>query len=86
VNKNIVGRTKQQYRETHKDERKQYRHDNKDKLNEQMKLYYETNKDVLNAKKNIKHACDCGGNYTLSNKSAHFKSIKHQKFVKKQSD
>jgi hypothetical protein len=48
VNKVIVGRTQQDYRNTHKEQRKQYDIDNKDKIKEQHKEYakewYDENK------------------------------------------
>ena len=49
---------------------------------ENQKHYHESNKAKINAKNN----CECGGKYTHKHKSAHFKSIKHQKFVKQQSE
>ncbi len=48
--------------------------------------YYSKNKDVLNAKANAKHTCECGGNYAHKHRSTHFKTLKHQKFVKQQSE
>jgi hypothetical protein len=33
--------------------------------------------------KNIIFNCECGGKYTNTNKSRHFKSIKHQTFIQK---
>jgi hypothetical protein len=48
--------------------------------------YRETNKDVINAKRNKKFVCDCGGNYTYPHRSQHLKTVKHQKFVNEQSE
>ena len=51
INKEIAGRTDKQYREDNKEKieeyAKQYREDNKDKLAEQKKQYYELNKERL---------------------------------------
>ena len=48
-----------------KDQNKQYRDNNKDKIN----------------KKNI---CGCGGKFTNSNKSMHYKTKKHLNYLEKQ--
>ena len=66
INKNVAGRTKQEYRE-----------DNKEKK----KIYYEKNKDIINEQKKEKINCECGGNYTRSVKARHFKTKKHQSFI-----
>ena len=70
LNKNIPGRYDngtQQYQ-------REYRDTNKDKIKE----YRVNNKD----KTNEKFECECGGKYTHSHKSTHFKSTKHQEFIK----
>jgi len=60
----------------------QYYEDNKEAMNEKHKQYYTDNKEAINEKKNIKHNCDvCGGKYTTTGKSAHFKTKKHQKAI-----
>ena len=46
--------------------------------NQNLKEYYIKNKEKLDEKKNTKNICDCGGNYTRSNKAIHFKSKKHK--------
>ena len=69
------------YREDHKEEQKerqnQYRQDHKEELNEKSKKYYYDNQERLTEK----HICSCGGKYTNNNKSTHFKSKKHQKYI-----
>ena len=70
VNKEIAGRT-----------RKEYRDDNKDKIKIQMKEYRAVNKNKINEQSKKKYDCECGGNYIYVNKSRHFKSKKHLKFV-----
>jgi hypothetical protein len=66
--------------------KKQYMIENKDKIVEQRKEYYERTKeqkqeyqksDKVKAWKNTKVECPCGGSYNLSNKSTHFKCVKH---------
>ena len=49
---------------------------------EYKKLYYDVNKDKINIKRNEKYNCECGGKYTRQHKSHHFKSQKHQEFIK----
>ena len=70
INKNIAGRTKQEYG-------KEYYEKNKDKLCEYKKEYYETNKDKINEK----IYCECGGYYTYNHKAKHCKTKKHLNFM-----
>ena len=60
---------------------KEYYNSNKDKCLERMKNYRELNKDELNEKKNTRLTCECGSSYTLSNKSKHLQSKKHNKLL-----
>jgi len=46
------------------------------------KEYREANRDIINKKKREKFTCVCGGKYTRTHKAQHFKSKKHQKFLK----
>ena len=48
---------------------------------EYKKQYREKNIDLIHAKKNEKHDCICGGKYTHSHKSKHFKTIQHQQYL-----
>ena len=84
------------------DEKKQYEKDyhekNKDKLHEYKKEYYKKNIDkLLEDKKEYyrknkdyfqyKHKCECGGCFTIQYKLAHFKTLKHMKYIQeKESD
>ncbi len=45
------------------------------------KQYYQNNMEKIKQHRNVKHNCDCGGKYTTRNKSTHFKSPKHKKFI-----
>jgi hypothetical protein len=45
--------------------------------NEQIKEYYKLNKDKINEK----HICECGGSYSLKNKSTHLKSKRHTTYL-----
>jgi hypothetical protein len=70
-----------EYYEDNKDKKKEYYEDyyevNKDKIKIQMKEYRETNKEKIKQNSNKKYDCECGGKYTQTNKSQHFKSQKH---------
>ena len=67
LNKVVPGRTDKEYREA-----------NKDKI----KIYYDVNKDKINIKRNQMIDCECDGKYTICNKARHFKSTRHQEFIK----
>lgn len=69
-----TGLTKQEYE-------KEYRNDNKDTIKEYMKEYQQTNKDKLFEWKTTKKDCECGGTYTLCNKSQHIKTRKHANYI-----
>ena len=45
------------------------------------KQYQQDNKEKITIKRSIKSVCECSGTYTLSNKSQHFKSKKHQNYL-----
>ena len=77
------------------EQKKEYYHDNKEKLSEQMKEYYVDNKQKLikhskewyvdnKEKLREKHDCECGGKFTTDNKLQHFKTKKHQKYINSQ--
>jgi len=46
-------------------------------------LYNIQNKESIRANKNRKYCCECGCRYTHSNKLKHFKTAKHQNYIKK---
>jgi hypothetical protein len=65
INKNIAGRTKKEYlhnnREKISERKKEYHHNNRDKLTKQMKKYYQNNRDELLEKRKEKITCNiCG--------------------------
>ena len=75
------------YHEKNKDvintKHKDYYVRNKDKLLEDKKEYYRKNKDYFQ----YKHKCECGGCFTIQYKLAHFKTLKHIKYIQeKESD
>jgi hypothetical protein len=76
-NTDKIKQYKKQYRTDNADKIKQYRTDNADKI----KQYRTDNADKIKQYKNEKHNCECGGQYTNTNKSTHLKSKKHQKYI-----
>ena len=84
VNKIIVGRDKQEYRQDNKEKikeyKKQYYQDNKVLQKEQRKRNYQKKKEkikvLLEKAKQIIN-CECGISYQISGKSNHLKSKKH---------
>jgi len=73
---------KDDIRENQKQYQKQYYINNKDDIRENqkqyVKQYYIENKQKLNQK----FTCACGGRYLYRTKSIHFKSLKHNKYLK----
>ena len=59
----------------------QYRQDNRELLNQNMKQYYKNNIESIKQYKNQKFNCTCGGRYTTVNKTRHEKSKKHQNYI-----
>tara|TARA_R110002012_G_scaffold108224_3_gene250769 strand:+ start:464 stop:931 length:468 start_codon:yes stop_codon:yes gene_type:complete len=49
---------------------------------EYMKQHYIDNKETIRLRQDKKYNCECGGKYTHSNKARHFKSPKHQDYLK----
>ena len=75
-----------------KEQQKIYYNDNLDKLKEQNKIYYQQNAEEIKEQKKIyyqqnadklkqKINCNCGGKFTYENKSVHFKTNKHKKYL-----
>jgi hypothetical protein len=46
------------------------------------KKYKLNNADAIKEWSNTKVVCECGGSYTLTNKSKHIASAKHRKYIK----
>ena len=58
-----------------------WRKNNPEKKKENDAKYRAENREILRAKTNEKFDCVCGGSYTRANKSKHFSSKTHQKFI-----
>ena len=82
--KEINEKHKQYYQDNKKEideKHKQYRENNKKEISEQRKQHYQKNKKEINEKRNQQFNCECGGKYTLTNRSRHFKTKNHIKFL-----
>jgi len=73
LNYNIPGRT-----------HKEWENDNKEKITEYQKQYYDNNKDQRKQYINEKYTCECGGKYLRTHKTTHEKTKKHQSFINSQ--
>jgi group I intron endonuclease len=71
LNSHVPSRTQKEYK-------KKYREENREETQEYNKKYYKENQDKLKEKIN----CECGGRYTRPHKAKHFKSKKHQHYIK----
>ena len=58
-----------------------YRENNKDKIKEMGKVYYEKNKEHINLKRLEKIECVCGSCIRKSDKAIHERSKKHQNYI-----
>ena len=80
VNRYIPGRTKHEYYENNKElmkeKQKKYHDNNLEYIQKYMKKYREDNKEYSKTK----IICNCGGKFTLSSKSIHYKTKKHITF------
>ena len=94
VNKYIPGRTKKEHYQDNRDKIKKYYNDNRDKIliqckeyrednRDKIKKYRQDNKDKILEKAKVKISCDCGSVVNASVKSRHYKSLKHQNYIKK---
>ena len=76
------------YRDQHKDKNieysKIYRENNKQKLKDKRTIYVAKNIDKIKEHKQTKNVCNCGGKYTNSDRSKHFKTKIHIKWQNEQ--
>lgn len=59
---------------------KKYYDCNKTNILEQKKSYYQEHKDIILENSKIKIDCECGGKYTIQNKTNHFKTKLHKNY------
>jgi hypothetical protein len=95
-NKDKILEKQRQYNEKNKDkiteQQREYYIDNKDKISQRLKqyrednketikLYYIDNKDKILERQKVKCTCECGIQYTHTNKARHNKGKKHMKYL-----
>ncbi len=84
VNKNIPGRTREQYKVDNPDYDKNYYINNKEKVLDSCKAYRENNKEKISNKNKEVYTCPCGSVSRLRAKSRHEKSKMHLDFMNAQ--
>lgn len=78
LNRDIPGRTREEYREDNQDKMKKYYLDNKDELTIKHKIYNQNNKDKIKANRSRPWTCViCDKTIKTDSKSKHLKSNKH---------
>lgn len=58
-----------------------YRAKHREEINAKAKQYRDKHKEKIYAYRNQKFNCECGGKYTLSGRSHHYKTLKHKKYL-----
>lgn len=85
INRITPGRTKQEYRKTHKveisEKRKEYYKKNKDEISEKSKEYREVHKNEIKEKRKETYTCECDSNIRKDDKARHERSQKHIKYI-----
>ena len=71
LNMDKTGRTKKEYNKA-----------NKEKIKEQSNQYYKANKEKIREYQKIKMTCECGSTFIKKEKSRHYKTHKHIKYIK----
>ena len=79
-NKDKINAYKKEYRQQHQEKYEKYYQNNKDKI----KQYYGDNKEAIQAYKNEKHDCECGGKFTTAGRARHCKTHLHIDYIKQQ--
>lgn len=84
-NKETIKMQHKEYRQNNieviKEKKKEYYETKRESVKEKTKEYRENNKEAISEKRSLVCQCDCGCNYTNSNKARHMKSAKHQEFI-----
>lgn len=90
VNKAVPLRTKKEYYFDNKDkfveQKKHYYQQNADEIKKRSREYRQENKETISQQRNTKLQCQCGGRYTVANKSAHLKTRLHQDYLNRNKD
>ena len=90
VNKNIAGRSKQEYYKTHKVQIianvNKWREENKAHCKARNAKKYLENKEAIKAKRSEQFVCECGKTYTAHHKARHQKTKYHTNYINSLSD
>jgi len=86
--KERISEKKKIYRQENKEKLskkiKEYYEDHKEIISEYQKLYHEVNKEKLSEYRKQNNSFECGGMYVYSNKTQHFKTKMHCKYIESQ--
>jgi hypothetical protein len=86
INKDILKQKEKEYKEMNKDKirqrEKEYREKNKETISQKQKEYKRTHKEQIRQHSSEKIICECGGSYSKCHKTTHFKTLKHQSYIK----
>jgi hypothetical protein len=87
-NKELIKKYQKEYRAKNQDRIKEYREQNKEKLSNYQKEYRVQNKDnnteYQKEYRKIQFNCECGSCVSQGEKSSHFKTKKHLKYLETQ--
>jgi hypothetical protein len=83
VNKNVAGRSRKEYYSDKKEMFRQYYLKNRKHRLEYQNAYNTINREAIRIRTNTRHICECGGKYLHVNKSVHYKTQKHQRWLAK---
>tara|TARA_R110002124_G_scaffold138224_1_gene301593 strand:- start:45 stop:386 length:342 start_codon:yes stop_codon:yes gene_type:complete len=83
LNDDVPGRSEKEYRDTHKEQKKEYRELNREKILEKKKEYRELNREKIAEQKKEKITCDCGSTFTKYTKLRHELTKKHLDYINK---
>jgi len=87
-NKDKIVKTSKQYYENNKktitERKKIYNKNNKPKISIRVKKYYKNNIEEIKKYRSKNFNCECGITCTYSNKTRHFKTIRHKKYLEQQ--
>jgi hypothetical protein len=81
VNKHIAGRTKQEYEEEHKEQKKESGKRYRNKHQYSIKQYFIKNKETISKQRSTKIKCECGSTICKGDILKHKQTQKHQRFI-----
>jgi len=81
LNKNVPGRSREEWYEVNKDYWKEYWEENKERLNEKNRQYNEAHRTELKEKRDVKVQCQCGSMVGKYYMTRHCKTAKHTRYL-----